>query len=217
MSLLTQKAYAKHRKVSPQYVNTLVRKRRIPVNRNGLINVKRADAILNATRRLGRIAPRHRQRGQGLAPGSTRRPSDTTTLTGWRAQTEEFKARQAKLEYEHSLKTLLPAAEVLEAERRKNSNIRASLRRVARDLAPEVKAVAASASIAEIEALVLKQIDEALGELAADPLGACTAGGTIAAAEAPAAKPSLAGFELAMLAVEASDHRPSTVDGAGGA
>lgn len=188
MPLLTQKAYAKHRKVTPQYVNKLVRTRRIPVNRRGLINLKRADAALRATRRLGRVAVSKRPPSRGAS-----HPSDTTTLTGWRAQTEEYKAKQAKLEYERTLGRLLPASEILEAERRKNSNIRTRLRRIARILAPRLKAVAATASTAEIELMVLEQIEDALGE-AADKLAEWIAAGE------PLAAP--AGEELQTIATE---------------
>ena len=53
--LMTQIAYARHRKCSRQFISKLVRTQRIPVNRRGLINSKKADAVLEATRCPGRV------------------------------------------------------------------------------------------------------------------------------------------------------------------
>ena len=97
-----------------------------------------------------------------------RAESDTFRLTKYRAQREKAQAERAELELRAFTASLVPAAEVLEAERRKNANIRASFRRLARALAPQLDR---AGSPAEIERLLLAEIDLALSELARDPMG----------------------------------------------
>ena len=117
--------------------------------------------------------------GVWLAPGSkvrravgalagSKKLSDTASLTRWRAMREEAQAKTAALELQKLTGELLPAGEVLEAERRKNANVRASFRRLARSMAPLLHR---ATSPAEVEQLLLAEIDLQLSELARDPLG----------------------------------------------
>jgi hypothetical protein len=97
-----------------------------------------------------------------------KRNSATRSLTAARAEREHYQAQMAKLDYEKASGSLLPRDQVLEAERRKNANIRAKFRQLARSLAPRVSRVA---SPAEVEHLLLSEIDLVLGQLAMNPLG----------------------------------------------
>lgn len=168
-TLITQKEYARRRKVTPQYISKLVREGKI-VLKNGLVDPKQADAARGhatrkATKKSARKRPTARKRP---AVGRPPRGSATHSLTDGRAQKVHWEALQAKLEYERTAGGLLPKSEVLEAERRKNSNIRTRIRSMARSLAP---LLARSATPAECESLLLAEIDHQLSALAADPLG----------------------------------------------
>lgn len=191
MRLLTQKAYARLRKVTPQYVNKLVRQGRIKL-RAGKIDPRTADTALAQFRperskiRLGKTrkprkgkgkarkpraaAPRSRNAHGGgrPAPGDPR-SNATQSLTRNRSEREGWAAKLAKIEYEKAAGNLLPKAEVLEAEQKKNANIRNRFRRIPRALAPLLAATRREP--AEIEALLLEAVEEILLELAADPLG----------------------------------------------
>ena len=170
--LLSQRAYAKKRQVSVQYINRLVREGRIKLVR-GQIDPARADRALRDRQRVAR-----RSKAAEAAAKKSRQPpaasrwkgpaSATGSLTAFRSETEKWRAAAAKLEYECAAGALLPRAEVLEAERKKNATLRTRFRRLARHLAP---ALARAAQPAAAEAVLLAEIDRALAELAADPLG----------------------------------------------
>ena len=203
--LMTQRAYAalKHVQVSPQYINKLVSQGKIR-KIGSKIDRYQADAAIAAFRRAGRVVqtaskrkaaaparrpstPRSSARPAPVAGGS-RIESATATLTRSRATTEEFKAKTAELEYRRLIKELLPAAEVLEAERRKNANIRATFRRLARTMAPVLHR---AATPAELELALLAEVDLALEELAGDPLGSREPAPEIPAAPAIAEPPAV--------------------------
>ena len=169
MPLLTQKAYAKHRRVTPQYINRCVRDGVIVLVK-GKVDQTKADRALGARHQT---KPRRRsvgsgQRVTGNASGRPSRGTATSSLTEGRAKKVHYEALQAELSYKLQTGLLLPKAEVLEAERRKNANIRTRFRRLARGLAP---LMARTTNAAEAEAILLAEIDAQLSELAADPLG----------------------------------------------
>jgi hypothetical protein len=176
-SLMTQKALAEKIRVSPQYVNKLVQQGKI--KRVGkLIDARQAKAAIAAFKRAGRVVPRLQRRpaaaSKGLKPlgraaSGSKEASATQNLTANRARYEAARAQIAELELARLTKALLPAAEVLEAERRKNANIRSRFRRLARSLAPLLHR---TTSPAEVEQLLLGYIDLELSELTRDPLGA---------------------------------------------
>jgi hypothetical protein len=180
--LVTQKEYARRKRVSPQYVNKLVQQGKIKlVGRR--VDVRQADAAVKAWARAGRVIPAKRSakkpaRAKRAATSSSEidkplaapRDSATRSLTAARAQNEYYKAELAKLEYEQKKGELLPRADVLEAERRKNGNIRASLLAIPRIVAPLVFNLQTS-SPAEIEELIRQYVCEALDQCARDPLG----------------------------------------------
>ena len=174
MPLMTQKAYAKRKGVSPQYVNKLVGQGKIKrVGRK--IDSRQANAVIKAFQRPGRVPPAKRSRSkpaQPKAPGAAGalkpRPSATRNLTEARAEKEHYGALAAKLDYERAAGALLPRPEVLDLERRKNANIRTLLRRLPRSVAP---LLARAGGPAEIEKLLLSEIDLILGQLAHNPLG----------------------------------------------
>jgi hypothetical protein len=174
---MTQKAFAVHLKKSPQYVNKLVAQGKIIlVDRK--VNVRQAKAAIAANRRPGRImaAAASRRRPSRKAASSTavrasragNLPSATQSLTANRARYEAARAQTAELELARLTKTLLPAHEVLEAERRKNANIRARFRRLARSLAPLLHR---ASSASEVEQILLGGIDFELSEVTRDPVG----------------------------------------------
>jgi len=166
--LLTQKEYARKIGKSPQYVNKLVRQGKIPTV-GTKISPRLADAAIKAWSRPGRVVGKKTPaKAAKRATGTPRRESETAKLTKYRALREKAGAERAELELKALTKQLLPAAEVLEAERRKNANVRASFRRLARSLAPLLHR---ATSPAEVEQLLLGEIDLVLSELARDPLG----------------------------------------------
>jgi hypothetical protein len=180
MPLMTQKAYAARVGVTPQYIGKLVAERKI-VKVGKLIDSKQADQARKAWARAGRVLPAKRSVKRESRPKGACKPaasetvvhqprnSATRSLTEARAQREHFGALTAELEYKRASGSLLPRDQVLEAERRKNTNIRTSFRRLARSLAP---LLARAGSPAEAETILLSEIDLVLAQLARDPLGA---------------------------------------------
>jgi len=176
MGLVTQKAYARSRRITPQYVNKLVRQERIQL-KHGLVNPVQADRARQPVHAM--TARPKAKRGTNAhgggrparvnipGPDSVQRPSATMSLTTARAADAGYQARLRKLEFEERTRALLPAAEVLEAERRKNANIRLRFRGMARTLAP---LMARTAVPADCQRLMLEEIDHQLEELARDPL-----------------------------------------------
>lgn len=179
MPKLQQKDVAKRLKVTPQYVSKLVRQEKIKVDRNGLIDLAKAKAALKAWARPGRVVKQAkaqaRRAGKASAAGrvrkakvaTPRRESATASIASYRATREKWESEKSRLEVEEKLKKLLPAADVLAAEHRKNANIRTRFRRLGRTLAP---ALAQISDPGEIEERVLDEVDRLLAELAEDPL-----------------------------------------------
>jgi hypothetical protein len=193
--LLSQKEYATRKGVSPQYVNKLVREGKIQLV-DGRIDAKKADAALKVFQRPGRVIPAQRSRkatkktapkksARKPATNSTRAHSEhkprraytttsdkpqsaTRSLASARAEREAHMAELARLDVLERTGKLLPADQVIAAEQRKNSNFRTQLRKMARHAAPLVKRARTEA---EIEALLLEQIDHLLETFARDPLG----------------------------------------------
>ena len=154
--LLTQKQYAERRGVSPQYINKLVGQGKI--KRVGKkIDLRQADAAIKAWSRAGRVLPARRSkpkpaRRTAAAPIEKHhdpqpRDSATKSLTAARAERENYQAKLAKLEYEKAVGNLLPREDVLEAERRKNGNIRAGFRALARSMAETLSQATSPAEI----------------------------------------------------------------------
>ena len=183
MALMSQKEYAAKKGVTPQYINKLVNQGKIlKVGRQ--IDSRQADAAIKAYSRPGRVvkgakskakkqAGRHGKKPQAsprvrVIAANPRGESATASLTRYRAMREKAQAERAELELKALLKQLLPANEVREAERQKNANIRTSFRRLARSLAPLLNR---ASSPAEVEQILLGEIDLVLSELARDPLG----------------------------------------------
>lgn len=175
---ITQKQYAERKGVSPQYINKLVRESKIKLV-GRMVDTRQADAAIKAWARAGRVVPARRSTKKipanrvAARPRADKHPSQprdsaTRSLTAARADRENYQAKLVKLEYEKAVGNLLPREDVLEAERRKNGNIRAGFRRLARSLAPTLSRASAPA---EIEQILLEEIDLILGQLARDPLG----------------------------------------------
>jgi hypothetical protein len=192
MALMTQKAYADRKGVTPQYVNKLVSQGKIRlVGRK--VDPKQADAAILAFRRAGRVlqpkrtanakkkaakkkaakVPSRRMRAalDGAAPelvdpNEFRTP--TGAITASRAVKEYYQALREKTLHEKDTAKLLPAAEVLEAERKKNATLRMLLASLPRTLA---HVLAMTVEPAECEAILSRALDQVREEFAADPLG----------------------------------------------
>lgn len=184
--MMSQKQYARHRGCSPQHINRLVREGRIALNREGKIDADRADRALGQPK-LGpaKSGTTGRARGanvrkpatgsqSGRKPGAQlrlrslgRAESATSSLTAARARKALADARLSELDAEERAGQLLRKEEVLAAQRQQNANVRTRLRQLPRAMAQELAAVA---SPAEIERLLLAYIDRQLADLAADPL-----------------------------------------------
>src|SRR4051812_33424222 len=121
MALMTQKAYAAKRKVTPQYINKLVNASVIRLVR-GKVDPKQADAAIAANRtRVGsrgktppkqhRATSRPRRTGRPAQdPNRTDgKPSATRTLASAKAEREHYLAQMAKLDYEKTIGKMLPA------------------------------------------------------------------------------------------------------------
>lgn len=178
MKGLTQKEYARRRRISAPYVNKLVKQGRIRLNPHGRVDPGQADGA-RARQQAVAARPPVRSNARGNSHGGGRPPRQpgapgtasgnaTLSLTAARAADAGYQARLRKMEYEERSKQLLPASEVLEAERRKNANIKVRFRGLARALA---EPLARTAVPAECERLLLEEIDYQLDELARDPLG----------------------------------------------
>jgi len=196
--LMSQKAYATLKGVSPQYVNKLVSQGKIQrVGR--LIDAHQANAVIKAFARPAaakpaKPLPRKKTTARNAPPrkaaGSRKAASASFNLTAARFQTEQYKGLKARLDFEVQSGKLLPRAEVLDLERRKNTNIRTMLRRLPRSLAP---LLARADGPAEIETLLLAEIDLVLERLARNPLGMHDdAPPAVAEAELPAVLPPAA-------------------------
>lgn len=181
--LISQKEYARRRRVTPQYINKLVRQGKITLVK-GLIDPKRADRERSAWSQPARSSKSsHSDAKAKKSPARSRRVredeqpdahpaesqprSSTGKLTAARAEREHYQSLQAKLEYERLLGQLVPAAEVRMAQERQNANVRTQFRAIARDLAQQL---ALTTSPAECEQILLDAIDLRLSVLAADPL-----------------------------------------------
>jgi hypothetical protein len=187
MALMTQKAYAERKGVTPQYVNKLVSQGKIRlVGRK--VDPKQADAVIKAYKRSGRVIPAKRAKKKAAAkktarrvkqarveramgapepslPG-TQRGDATSSLTANRATKEYYEAQQARLDYEKSVGKYLPAIEVLEAERRKNATFCSFLDAVPRAYATQV----ANRDVAECEAVLRRMVSQVREECSLDPL-----------------------------------------------
>lgn len=191
MPLLTQKEYAARIRKTPQYVNKRVKDGTIKlVGRK--VDTRQADLALKQTqqrvvaRRTAADRPRSQKRWQRKASAvksktvRTQKPTvhaaqpkpPRGTLTEARTLREQLQAEVVRLDLEQRKGNLLPKAEVLEAERQKNATLKAALRRLPRSLAPTL---ARMGDPAEVETVLLAEIDLVLERLAADPLGATDA------------------------------------------
>lgn len=168
MALITQKEYARRRKVSAPYINKLVRQGKIVLSRDGKIDPKKADAARKA---YAQPARKRKAASAGKLKGGRPvggRETATGSLTAKRAEREGYEAGLSRLKYERESGELLPRAQVLLAEQKKNANIRNRFRSLARRLA---QVLAPEMTPAHVEAVLGEAIAHELTELARDPLG----------------------------------------------
>ena len=94
---MNQRQYAAHRGVTPQRISHLVGEGRIELDENGLIDVAKADLVLDGITKTS--VSRHQNRSVG---GS---------LTEARVRTEEFRAHLLELDYRKRVGQVLDAEE----------------------------------------------------------------------------------------------------------
>jgi hypothetical protein len=187
--LITQKEYARRRRISAAYVSKLVRKGVIEL-KNGMVDPKHADAARLAVSKPGRTAGKKaaaRKGGRASAANRAakrdaggdssekasptagqRARSATDTAAYWNAQKLKAETELKQIELERVRGELLPRAEVKEAQERQNANVKMRIRRLARSVAPQLARITTAS---EIEQVLLEEIDLVLSELARDPLG----------------------------------------------
>jgi hypothetical protein len=169
MTLLSQRAYAKSRGVSPQYVNKLVLQGKIPTV-EGKINPVKADAAIERGR-----DPAHDLQRKQPVPAV---PSGTGTRVQVREQSpgsvsflqartvrEQIKAKLDKLEYDRRTGKLVEAEKVKEAAESAFKNTRDRLLILPRSLSA---ALAATSKPAEAEQILTDAIFNALQGLSTD-------------------------------------------------
>jgi hypothetical protein len=183
---MTQKQYARHRGVTPQYVNKLVLQGKIELNRDGRIDPKKADAVLQAWARPGAKttkrkaaakkagkasaksrAKKPRKKQPEASETAPRRGSATGQLTAWRAKEIEMKAKLAEIDLQLRTREALPRAEVVTSLQLVFKNFQTALRRLARALPPRLHGHV----FAKQEEILLEDFDVLLRELDRDPLG----------------------------------------------
>lgn len=179
---VTQKDYAKRRGVTAQYINKLVTQGKIRKGPGGKIDPRQADAAIRAYSRAGKVIKPTRPK-KDKAEKAPKPDSATRSLTKFRAQNEEYKAKTAELEFKKLNGELLPRSEVLLAEQRKNENIRKKFRALPRTIA---KLVADASTPAHAEEILRQEIDRLLDELAKDPLGLAEQAAAVEALQASA-------------------------------
>ena len=163
---MSQKDYAKKKRVTPQYINKLVTQGKIRKGPGGKIDPRQADAAIRAYSRPGKVIKPAKPKTKADRPPKP--DSATKSLTQWRAKNEQYRAATAELEFKKLNGELLPRDQVLLAEQRKNENIRKKFRALPRAIA---KQVADATTPAQAEELLRAEIDRLLDELAKDPLG----------------------------------------------
>jgi hypothetical protein len=152
--LVTQKEFARRRRVTPQYINKLVRDQVIRL-KDGKVDPAQADAAIKAKRN-----PLHPSKLDHHGPAPRARGVATGELTKNRAENEKYKALTAKAEYEKMIGALLPAAQVIEAQRRSNQNIRTDLLRLPRAAAVSL----AQKPAAEVEVELTRWVRDLLSK-----------------------------------------------------
>jgi hypothetical protein len=193
--LLSQKQYAQRKRVSPQYVNKLVREGKITLEAGGKIDPKKADAMLEVFRRPGRVKGKRlgvkatkaakktttTRRTSAAAEAKPRRvhvapaekpTSATRSLAAARAEREDWQAKLARLDYEERSGKLLPADEVVKAQEQKNVNFKTQLFRTLNVLVPILGRCRDDHERKEVLFTGARELLEALSR---DPLGLRTA------------------------------------------
>jgi len=158
--LVSQREYAKMRKVSGPYINKLVRDGKIPfVGKRKQIDPDKADAALAKT-----TANAPRMGREPSAPEVTPARSDGMNVSYIQARTvhETYKAKKEKLEYEKMLGKLIDVEVVERQQSHINGNIAARLRALPSKLTPQLVGVPTSA---KVNAILTKEIMQALEEL----------------------------------------------------
>jgi hypothetical protein len=156
MALLSQRAYAKSRGVSPQYVNKLVLQGKIPTV-EGKINPAKADAAIER----GRDPAHDLQRKQPVSQVPVQREQSAGSVSFLQARTvrEQIKAKLDKLEYDRRTGKLVEAEKVKEAAESAFKNTRDRLLILPRSLSA---ALAATSKPAEAEQILTDAIFNAL-------------------------------------------------------
>jgi hypothetical protein len=161
---LTQRAYARLKGVTPQYISSLVRRGVLPVGEGGKLNPSDCDRAMET------IRPRMRPHA-GPKPTSSERQSYLQS----RAVSEHFRARLLRLEFERASGKLLDADTMLDKLTVAFSNVRVRLGALPRSLAPVLVNQPLTGTV---ERILSQAIDNALLVLSTDIFATSDAGGS---------------------------------------
>lgn len=139
--------YAKHRGVSAQAVSLAVKAGRIPISKDGKIDVKKADAAWQENTNA--------QAGSVLKAGPAAMPSYSEA----RAVRETYAAKLEQLEYQRASGELLPRLEVVAVVTAIHTVVKAGLLSLPATMAP---LVAAETDARRVEQLLMTKIRELL-------------------------------------------------------
>jgi phage terminase Nu1 subunit (DNA packaging protein) len=162
---MTKAAYARRIEVTPQYISKVIKQGKVPVEPDGRIDPEKADAALQALRHRERDAFRKSVIPDGSANGET--TSDYRSYQKARTIQAAYKARLTQLEYE-----------ILAGSVVKKDDVKTSLFIAARTVRDALLSVpkriaallAAETDRAKVEALLRKEILQALTALADEEL-----------------------------------------------
>ena len=152
--LVSQRAYARMKGWSVQYVNKLRREGKLRLVR-GKIDPERADADL-AVNRTG--VPK-------VSEPAEREPGKIAPLIQAKTIHETYRAKTAKIEYEKLAGKLVDAEKVVAVAEMCFSNVRNRLRGIPKTIAP---LLLNKSNPAEVEEVMLRAIDAVLTSLSAD-------------------------------------------------
>ena len=138
--LVSQAEYARHRRVSRQYISRLA-KAGVLVMRGGKVDVAASDAVLD---------DRPEKVSEAATSGPVEAGAQTTTYAQAKLADMLFRARLRKLEYETKSGKLIPTDEVKVVWFKQARQIRDKLLAVPAKLAPQLAALGEARAVREL-------------------------------------------------------------------
>lgn len=171
MPTMTQADYARHRGFSRQYINRLVQAERIALDAEGRIDPAQADTALESqadpARGMGDDGRRPPDSIGETPPAGQGAPGPAVpSFSEVRIRREEWKTKQAELDYKKQTGELLDRRETIEAAITAGRKIRGSLDLVP-GMAAEITAAAMGAGEAGVKALLRRKVRSLEEDIAA--------------------------------------------------